>query len=146
MGADTMTHKGSPSGGGAMVMMALWGLLAIFAIFMGAKAVDTPYAIHMFVFALAAILALIFKARSFGKPAAETVAELSRQWGANRVFLMVSGTLNRNTDEIEKIRRALGNRCAGTFDAMPPHTPRRNRPHPRAAASPGRQPTVAPQN
>ena len=34
MGADTMTHKGSPSGGGAMVMMALWGLLAILAITM----------------------------------------------------------------------------------------------------------------
>ena len=32
MGADTMTHKGQPSGGGAMVMMALWGLLAILAI------------------------------------------------------------------------------------------------------------------
>ena len=37
---------------------------------------------------------------------------------------MVSGTLNRETDEIEKIRRALGPRCVGTFDAMPPHTPR----------------------
>ena len=37
---------------------------------------------------------------------------------------MVSGTLNRETDEIEKMRRALGNRCAGTFDEMPPHTPR----------------------
>ena len=72
MGADTMTHKGSPSGGGAMVMMALWGLLAILAITMGAKAVDTPFAIHMFIFALAAILALIFKARSFGKPAEDT--------------------------------------------------------------------------
>jgi cytochrome c oxidase cbb3-type subunit 1 len=72
MGADTMTHKGQPSGGGAMVMMALWGLLALLAITMGAKAVDTPFAIHMFIFALAAILALIFKARSFGKPAPDT--------------------------------------------------------------------------
>ncbi|MEI7600986.1 MAG: cytochrome-c oxidase, cbb3-type subunit I [Aestuariivirga sp.] len=53
-------------------MMALWGLLALLAITMGAKAVDTPFAIHMFIFALAAILALIFKARSFGKPAADT--------------------------------------------------------------------------
>jgi maleylacetate reductase len=60
----------------------------------------------------------------FGKPAAETIAEISKRWGATRVFLMVSGTLNRETDEIEKIRRALGNRCAATFDAMPPHTPR----------------------
>ncbi|MCX7350512.1 MAG: cbb3-type cytochrome c oxidase subunit I, partial [Alphaproteobacteria bacterium] len=67
-----MTHKGAPSGGGAMVMMALWGLLAVLAITMGAKAVDTPFAIHMFIFALAAILALIFKARSFGKPEPDT--------------------------------------------------------------------------
>ncbi|WP_440131712.1 iron-containing alcohol dehydrogenase [Bradyrhizobium sediminis] len=37
---------------------------------------------------------------------------------------MVSGTLNRETDEIEKIRTALGPRCVGTFDAMRPHTPR----------------------
>jgi maleylacetate reductase len=40
------------------------------------------------------------------------------------VFLMVSGTLNRETDEIDKVRRALGNRCVGVFDKMLPHTPR----------------------
>ncbi len=60
----------------------------------------------------------------FGKPAAEAVAEQVARLGAERVFLMVSGTLNRSTDEIEKVRRALGNKCVGTFDAMPPHTPR----------------------
>jgi maleylacetate reductase len=60
----------------------------------------------------------------FGIPAAEAVAEQVRRFDAHRVFLMVSGTLNRTTDEIEKIRRALGNRCAGTFDRMPAHTPR----------------------
>jgi len=58
----------------------------------------------------------------FGIPAAQAVAELAQD--AQRVFLMVSGTLNRQTDEIEKVRRALGNRCVGTFDRMPPHTPR----------------------
>jgi alcohol dehydrogenase class IV len=50
--------------------------------------------------------------------------ELVQRAGAQRVFLMVSGTLNRETDEVEKIRRALGNKCVGTFDKMPPHTPR----------------------
>jgi len=60
----------------------------------------------------------------YGKPAAETVAALAQKRGAERVFLMVSGTLNRSTDEIDKLRRALGNHCVGTFDAMPPHTPR----------------------
>nr|WP_249160727.1 iron-containing alcohol dehydrogenase [Bradyrhizobium manausense] len=44
--------------------------------------------------------------------------------GTRRAFLMVSGTLNRETDEIAKIVRALGPRCAGLFDAMPAHTPR----------------------
>ena len=60
----------------------------------------------------------------FGKPAAEAVAEQVQRLDAQRVFLMVSGTLNRETDEIEKVRRALGNKCVGTFDNMPPHTPR----------------------
>ena len=60
----------------------------------------------------------------FGKPAAEAVAGQAQRLGATRVFLMVSSSLNRNTDEIDKVRRALGNRCAGTFNRMPPHTPR----------------------
>jgi alcohol dehydrogenase class IV len=60
----------------------------------------------------------------FGKPAAETVAELASRQQAERVFLMVSGTLNRETDEIERLRRSLGNHCVGTFDQMPAHTPR----------------------
>lgn len=60
----------------------------------------------------------------FGKPAAESVAELVKANGASRVFLMVSGTLNRQTDEVEKVRRALGNKCVGTFDKMPAHSPR----------------------
>jgi hypothetical protein len=32
---------------------------------------------------------------------------------------MVSGTLNRTTHEIARVRRALGNRFAGVFDRMP---------------------------
>lgn len=60
----------------------------------------------------------------FGKPAAESVAELVKANGASRVFLMVSGTLNRQTDEVGSVRRALGNKCVGTFDKMPAHSPR----------------------
>jgi len=62
---------------------------------------------------------------AFGRPAADTIADEARRCEAERVFLMVSGTLNRTTDEIDKIRRALGNRVAGVFDRMPAHTPRR---------------------
>ena len=60
----------------------------------------------------------------FGTVAAEAVVGQMDRLGTSRAFLMVSGTLNRRTDEIEKIRKALGSRYAATFDAMPPHTPR----------------------
>ena len=60
----------------------------------------------------------------FGVPAATAIPAQMDRLGATRAFLMVSGTLNRTTDEIEKIRNSLGPRCVGTFDAMPPHTPR----------------------
>ena len=60
----------------------------------------------------------------FGQPAAQAIVAQLDRLGASRAFLMVSGTLNRQTDEIGKIRDALGSRCAGLFDAMPPHTPR----------------------
>ena len=60
----------------------------------------------------------------FGQPAAEAVAAQLDRLHLSRAFLMVSGTLNRNTDEIDKIRKSLGRRYVGSFDAMPPHTPR----------------------
>jgi maleylacetate reductase len=60
----------------------------------------------------------------FGHPAAEAIVAQMDRLGAARAFLMVSGTLNRQTGEIERIRKALGSRCVATFDAMPPHTPR----------------------
>jgi len=60
----------------------------------------------------------------YGKPAAQSVAEVVKAHGAGRVFLMASGTLNRETDEVEAVRRALGNKCVGTFDKMPAHSPR----------------------
>src|ERR1700761_8504020 len=61
----------------------------------------------------------------FGTPAAQAVADLARGARAERVFLMVSGTLNRETDEIARIRSALGNTCAAVFDRVPAHTPRK---------------------
>src|SRR6185436_7366217 len=60
----------------------------------------------------------------FGQPAAQAIAAQMDRLRTSRAYLMVSGTLNRETDEIEKIRRALGTRYIGSFDAMPPHTPR----------------------
>ena len=60
----------------------------------------------------------------FGRPSAEALFEEISRLGAERVFLMASGTLNRSTDEIAKVRQALGTRLAGIFDRMPPPTPR----------------------
>jgi maleylacetate reductase len=60
----------------------------------------------------------------FGDPAADAIVAQTERLGAKSVLLMVSGTLKRQTDEIDKIRKALGARCAGLFDAMPAHTPR----------------------
>jgi maleylacetate reductase len=60
----------------------------------------------------------------YGKPAAEALREEAERLGAKRVYLIVSRTLNTTTDEIEKIRRALGDRHAETFDGVPQHTTR----------------------
>jgi len=60
----------------------------------------------------------------YGKPAAEALVEEVRRLAAARVYLVVSRTLNRTTEEIEKIRKALGSRYAGTFDSVPQHTTR----------------------
>jgi maleylacetate reductase len=60
----------------------------------------------------------------YGKPAAEALREEAERLNAKRVYLIVSRTLNTKTDEIEKIRKALGDRYAETFDGIPQHTTR----------------------
>ena len=60
----------------------------------------------------------------YGKPAAEALREETERLDARRVFLIASRTLNTRTDEIEKIRKALGDRHAATFDGIPQHTTR----------------------
>ena len=63
---------------------------------------------------------------TFGVPAADALKEEVARIGGQRIFLMISGSLNRNTDEISKIRNALGNKIVGEFDKMSPHTPRKD--------------------
>ncbi len=63
---------------------------------------------------------------SFGQPARDALKSEVTRLGAERVFLMVSGTLSRTTDEVAKVREALGGRLAGEFDHMGAHTPRRD--------------------
>ena len=60
----------------------------------------------------------------YGTAAAEALRSELDARRSQRVFLMASGTLNRETDEIQKVREAMGSRLAGEFYAMPAHTPR----------------------
>lgn len=60
----------------------------------------------------------------FGRPFVEVVLEEVERLGARRVFLLVSNTLNNKTDEIGKLRDALGPRFAAIHDDIPAHIPR----------------------
>jgi maleylacetate reductase len=60
----------------------------------------------------------------FGKPAAESIVAEADRLQAKRVFILSGRTLNTATDEIEKVRTALGARFAGVHDHMPAHSPR----------------------
>ena len=59
-----------------------------------------------------------------GRRVADALPEEVERLGASRVFVLCSRSLNRNTDEIEQVRRALGSKLAGVYDGMPPHAPR----------------------
>lgn len=61
----------------------------------------------------------------YGKAAADALKDEAVRLDAKRVFLIVSRTLNTKTDEIEKIRRALGDKHVATFDGIAQHTTRK---------------------
>ena len=84
----------------------------------------------------------------FGRPASEAIVEQLNRLGTKRAFLMVSGTLNRETDEIENIRRVLGaalrrhlRRDAAAHAARGGHC--RRRPGPRRRAPISSSPSAA---
>jgi maleylacetate reductase len=60
----------------------------------------------------------------YGKPAATALAAEARRLEAERVFLVVSQTLERDTGWVDAMRTALGDRYAGSFSGVPSHTPR----------------------
>ena len=60
----------------------------------------------------------------FGRPFIEVVVEEADRLSARRVFLLVSNTLNNKTDEINKLKSALGDRFAALYDDIPAHIPR----------------------
>ncbi|UPK06441.1 iron-containing alcohol dehydrogenase [Bradyrhizobium sp. 170] len=61
----------------------------------------------------------------YGKAACDALNDEAVRLDAKRVFLIVSRTLNTKTNEIEKIRRALGNKHVATFDGIEQHTTRK---------------------
>ncbi|KAK4952197.1 hypothetical protein LTR10_010119 [Elasticomyces elasticus] len=44
-------------------------------------------------------------------------------YNAKRAFIIASGSLIRNTDEVSKLEKALGDRYVGTWPGLAPHTP-----------------------
>ena len=60
----------------------------------------------------------------YGTPLAEALAEEITRLDARAVYVLASGTLNRETDVIDTVRRVLGNRLAGVCAKIASHTPR----------------------
>jgi maleylacetate reductase len=60
----------------------------------------------------------------YGIPLAEALAGEVDRLDARAVYVMASGTLNRETDVIDTVRRVLGNRLAGVCAKIGSHTPR----------------------
>ena len=59
-----------------------------------------------------------------GLRAADALSEEVARLGATRVFLLVSSSLRHDTDEIEQIQAALGDKIVAVYDGIPPHAPR----------------------
>ena len=59
-----------------------------------------------------------------GRRTAEALVEEAELLGAQRIFLLVSTTLRKNTQEIAEIEFALGARLAQTYDGIAAHAPR----------------------
>ncbi len=60
----------------------------------------------------------------YGIPLADALAEEANRLDARAVYVMASGTLNRETDVIDSVRHVLGNRMAGLCAKIASHTPR----------------------
>ena len=60
----------------------------------------------------------------YGIPLAEALSGEIDRLGARAVYVLASGTLNRQTDVVETVRRVLGNRLAGLCAKIGSHTPR----------------------
>ena len=60
----------------------------------------------------------------YGIPLLEALADEIGRLDARAVYVMASGTLQRETDVVDTVRRVLGNRLAGVCAKIGSHTPR----------------------
>jgi maleylacetate reductase len=60
----------------------------------------------------------------YGLPLAEALGDEISRIGARAVYILASGTLHRQTDVVEIVRRVLGIRLAGVCAKIGAHTPR----------------------
>src|SRR5580692_762413 len=60
----------------------------------------------------------------YGIPLAQALTDEVRRLDARAVYVMSSGTLNRQTDVIDTVRRVLGDRLVGVCAKIGAHTPR----------------------
>jgi len=60
----------------------------------------------------------------FGEPAATALRQEVERLQCERVFLLVSGSLKRESEHVDRIVDQLGPRFAGLFDKVPPFAPR----------------------
>lgn len=59
-----------------------------------------------------------------GRPLADTVVAEADRRGAQRICLVTSGSLSRNTTMVDDVAATLGNRCVDRFDDPTEHVPR----------------------
>lgn len=60
----------------------------------------------------------------WGEAADSAIPRAMAKLGCRRALLVVSTSLRKSTEVIDRIQAALGERCVGVWDGMPPHTPR----------------------
>lgn len=61
---------------------------------------------------------------SYGRPHYELCAHhVKNTFNAKRAYIIASASLSKNTDEVKKLQEALGDRLAGTWTGIAPHTP-----------------------
>ena len=60
----------------------------------------------------------------FGTPFEQAISKELETVGAQRVYVLSSGSLYRDTEAVNQLRAVLGSRFVGLFHEMPAHTPR----------------------